>query len=61
MNPMNYRQKGIFLGIRLSGNYIEEYSLGAGIFTLKLADGWTDGMDDRHIDGQTHTVALYTS
>ena len=48
-NLMMYRWKGIFLGLavqEISSNNI------MGISTESLADGWINGTDDGHTDGQ---------
>ena len=56
MNPLMYGWKGVFPGIALLG-----FCTGIliGIFTMNLADGRTDGTDNRHTTLQT--VFLVTS
>ena len=46
---MMYKQKVIFPGFIWSGNLVQEYS---GIFSVNLADGWTNATDEGHTNGQ---------
>ena len=40
-----------FPGFWMFGRFHIEIPM--GIFTMNLADGWTDGTDNRHTDGKT--------
>ena len=50
MNLLMYRQTKIFLGIGLFWTFCP--TILVGIFTMKLADGWMDRIDDGYTDGQ---------